>query len=65
MPIYVWICKPCTTRVERYRAKRENMGPAPLCHVCGEKMSRVLNPPALRFEGGGWTTERAKGGEDE
>jgi predicted nucleic acid-binding Zn ribbon protein len=60
MPIMVYICLDCTTKVERLRFKRENVGKNPYCHECNKRMIRVIHPANLRFEGGGWTVNKPK-----
>jgi putative FmdB family regulatory protein len=55
MPIYVYECKQCDTKVERpqkYKQKKPN----PLCHICGKKMKWVKYPGCdFELKGGGWT----------
>lgn len=60
MPIYVWICKECGAKVEKLVLKRDKVGKNPYCHECGNKMTKVLGPAGLRFNGDGWQTPKAK-----
>jgi putative FmdB family regulatory protein len=54
MPIYVYVCKDCDTKVERPQ-KHKKRHLAPLCQICGKKMKIQLQPASLVFKGGGWT----------
>ena len=42
MPILVYICKRCDTKVEKMRLKRQRIGKNPYCHECNQKMTRVM-----------------------
>ena len=44
MPIMVYICKDCGTKVEWLRFKRQKVGKAPYCHECNRKMTKVRKP---------------------
>jgi putative FmdB family regulatory protein len=58
MPIMVYICKNCGTKVEYLRFKRQKADKNPYCHECNKKMTKVMYPANLRFEGGGWQTPK-------
>lgn len=60
-PILVHICRDCGTKTESLRFKRQKVGDAPRCHECFKKMTKVLHPASLRFEGG-WQTPKPKEG---
>lgn len=56
MPILVWTCKDCNTKVERlvYRKQKKTM--TPRCHICGKKMQKVKYPGhSFELKGDGWT----------
>lgn len=55
MPIWVYECKDCGTKVERFdRVKKRK--PNPLCHECGKKMKWVKYPGhSFELKGEGWT----------
>ena len=48
--VYIFICGSCGSKVERFRKKRETIGPRPMCWECMKSMDRV---------------KEKKGGEDE
>jgi predicted nucleic acid-binding Zn ribbon protein len=48
-PLYEFHCRQCQARVPRIQKPED---PPPAC--CGEPMTSVLHPPALRFRGPGF-----------
>lgn len=52
MPLYEYECKQCHRRTE----KIQKFSDAPLteCPHCGGPLERMIHPPALSFNGGGW-----------
>jgi predicted nucleic acid-binding Zn ribbon protein len=56
VPLLVYECRDCNTKVERLKLKREKVGRVPDCHVCGKKMKKVKFPGhAVQFLGDGWS----------
>ena len=44
MPLMVYICRDCGTKVEWMRLKRQKVGKPDYCHECNKKMTRVRKP---------------------
>jgi len=63
-PIYVWHCVDCGSKIERFRHGHYEQPPPRTCGLCGGNMNLVINPPNLRFVGGGWDTQPAKEDDD-
>ncbi len=40
MPILIYVCKKCGTKVEYLRLKRQKADKNPYCHECNKKMTR-------------------------
>ncbi len=40
MPIMVYLCKKCGTKVEYMRLKRQKADKNPYCHECNKKMTK-------------------------
>ena len=62
-PIYVWVCRDCGMKIERFRHGRHQKPPTRHCD-CGGLMELAINPPSLRFIGSGWDTKAAKEDKD-
>jgi len=48
MPLYVYVCPDCGTRLDLLQPVDE---PPPACPVCDEPMMKRLQPPALKRDG--------------
>ena len=61
MPIYEYRCLKCGHQFEKIQKISDN--PARKCEKCGDRVTRVFHPVAIRFKGSGfYTTDYGKGG---
>lgn len=60
MPIYEYRCLKCGHQFEKFQKIHETA--ASKCEKCGDRVTRVFNPVAIRFKGSGfYTTDYGKG----
>lgn len=60
MPIYEYRCLKCGHQFEKIQKISDN--PASRCEKCGNRVTRVFHPVAIRFKGSGfYTTDYGKG----
>lgn len=61
MPIYEYRCLKCGHQFEKMQKISDTA--ASKCEKCGDRVTRVFNPIAIRFKGSGfYTTDYGKGG---
>ncbi|MHB0915538.1 MAG: FmdB family zinc ribbon protein [Thermoleophilia bacterium] len=61
MPIYEYRCLKCGHQFEKIQKISDTA--ASKCEKCGNRVTRVFNPIAIRFKGSGfYTTDYGKGG---
>lgn len=61
MPIYEYRCLKCGHQFEKFQKISDTA--ASKCEKCGDRVTRVFNPVAIRFKGSGfYTTDYGKGG---
>ena len=51
MPIYSFRCQKCRNVIEKIQLYSD---PFPECPLCGSKMTRLLETPAIKFKGSGF-----------